>query len=628
MMKFNQIDKKTLIVPALVVFFAGMIAGFFIFANGTNAGSALDTDAHKEARAEIWTCSMHPQVRKDKPGKCPICSMDLIKLSEDSPSSAASPDSLKLSDVARELAEVRTTEVYSGNATRTIRLPGTVKLDETAVKHLTAWVSGRIEKLYVNYTGIPVQQGDHMAEFYSPDLIAAQEELKRTVGNDSLHKAVIERLLRWGISAQQIEEFKAAKTPAELVTINSPTAGIVIEQAAKEGMYVNQGTRLFSIADMNRLWLVASVYERDVQWLRYGQVVRCEFEAFPGKVFPGTISFISPVLTPESRTVDARVNIDNSNGLLKPGMFGRVTIKVSIGNNGEVVNPAMAGKWISPMHPEVIKDGPGQCDVCGMDLVPIESMGIKTSNTDKQPLIVPESAVLWSGPRSLVFKEVPGEKGTYETVEVLVGPRVDSGYLVYSGLEMGDRVVIEGAFKLDSEQQIRTRTSMMSPDRNVSYDDDMIKSFGEIAPEVLALVEKLIKECLKISEKLAEDNLPDAKAAAMKAHDYLPELKKSAVKSLASISDKLMPVLMKMAASKDIKVAREGLFALSSVLKDLMVLVDGKLSFEVQENFCPMAFDNKGAIWLQSSSQLANPYFGEMMLRCGSNRKTWNKETK
>lgn len=623
-MKFKQIEKMTLLVPALAVFLAGVIAGYFFFGNNINTIDASIKTSQQQA--EIWTCSMHPQVRKSTAGKCPICSMDLILLTQNVDSGA--DNVLTLSAAARELAEVRTAPVVSGLATRTIRLPGTIKLDETRVKNVTAWVGGRIEKLYVNYTGIPVRQGDHMAEFYSPDLIAAQEELIRTAGNDNLHKAVIERLLRWGISAQQIEIFKTRKSPADLVTINSPSTGIVIEQAVKEGTYVNQGTRMFSIADMNHLWLIASVYERDIQWLRYGQAVECEFEAFPGKIFPGTISFISPVLSPESRTVDARINIKNSNGMLKPNMFGRVTIKVSIGSNGEVINPAMAGKWISPMHPEVVKDGPGQCDVCGMDLVPIESMGLKTASHGNLPLIVPESAVLWSGSRSLTFKEVAGEKGVYETVETLVGPLVDSGYLVFAGLEKGDRVVVEGAFKIDSEQQIRGRNSMMSPHRDTSEPEIVVISSEELVEDDLKIIETLMKYSLTISEKLAEDDLGATNVAAMNAHEQLAPLKKSAVKSLSDIADQLMPILMNLAASKDIKVAREELFKLTGALKKLIALADGNLGFAVYENFCPMAFDNKGAIWLQLPPQLANPYFGKMMLRCGSTKKIWNKEIK
>ncbi len=610
-------------VPGLAIFLAGLLLGFFFFGNKKQPPKDMHEHTASEKKEEVWTCSMHPNVRKSKPGQCPICFMDLIRLKEDSGSTDGK--TLKLSAAARKLAEVKTAPVLSGPATRTLRLPGTVQLDETRIKHVTAWVGGRIEKLYVNYTGIPVNKGDHMAEFYSPDLLAAQEELRRSTGNENLHRNVIERLLRWGIDRKQINSFKSSTAPSELVTINSPAAGIVVEKAVKEGMYVKQGTRLFSIADMNQLWLMAKIYERDIQWLRYGQPVECEFEAFPGRIFPGTIAFIAPVLSETSRTVDARINIDNKNGLLTPGMFGRITIKVTLGKGGEVVSPALAGKWISPMHPEIIKDGPGTCDVCGMDLVPIESMGFKTQPVKEMPLIVPETSVLWSGTRSIVFKEVKHEEtGLYEANEVVLGPKVDNGYMIFSGLSKDDRVVIEGAFKLDAEQQIRAKTSMMSPDREIV---NQPASTGQpaLSAKETALVEKQIKLCLNISTALAADNLAAATQAAKEAHNALPDLKNTNSKRIKELADKMMPILMKMMQRSDIQKTREDLFRLTPILKELISSVENKLSFAIHEDYCPMAFNNKGAGWFQPATELANPYYGAMMLRCGETKKVWNK---
>jgi Cu(I)/Ag(I) efflux system membrane fusion protein len=269
----NKHKYKWVTMPAL--FLAGLALGYFFFGSEKPKQKDKHDHAASATKEEIWTCSMHPNIRKNEPGQCPICFMDLIKLKEDSGSTDIR--TLKLSAAARQLAEIQTAAVFSGPATKTLRLPGTVQLDETRIKHVTAWVGGRIEKLYVNYTGIPVNNGDHMAEFYSPDLLAAQEELRRSMGNESLHRNVVERLLRWGIDRKQIENFKNSANVSELVTINSPAAGIVVEKAVKEGMYVKQGTRLFSIADMNQLWLMAKIYERDIQWLRYGQQVECEF---------------------------------------------------------------------------------------------------------------------------------------------------------------------------------------------------------------------------------------------------------------------------------------------------------------------------------------------------------------
>jgi Cu(I)/Ag(I) efflux system membrane fusion protein len=328
------------------------------------------------------------------------------------------------------------------------------------------------------------------------------------------------------------------------------------------------------------------------------------------------------VLSPTSRTVDARINIDNEQGLLKPGMFGRVKIKVSIGKKGEVINPELAGKWISPMHPEIIKDGPGQCDICGMDLVPVESLGISTDVSKELPMIVPETAILWSGPRSIAFKETDKKTRLYEPVEVKVGPKVDGGYLIFSGLKKDDVVVTEGAFKLDAEQQIRAKTSMMDPHRDISDASARVSNFSD---EEVKIIEQQIKFNLDISAGLAQDDLESARKSAHHAHEHLPELKNTGNQDLAEISDKLMPVLMKLMQSKDIKSAREDLFTLTPILKELITLVENQLSFSVHEDFCPMAFDNKGAAWFQSASELANPYYGAMMLRCGETRKVWNE---
>jgi Cu(I)/Ag(I) efflux system membrane fusion protein len=614
-------NRKYFVLFVFIIFALGMTSGYLIFSKDTNSRKAHTGKGTPES--QVWTCSMHPQIRKDKPGKCPVCFMDLILLSKNSGN--LDPDQIRLTDYAKKLAEIQTAKVYRGPVTKTLRLPGTLQLDETRVKHLTAWVGGRIERLYVNYTGIPVKRGEHMAEFYSPELIAAREELLKTQKRPELQKAVIERLLRWGISANQIESFKRQIPGDKNIQINSPAQGIVIEQSVKEGMYVNQGTRLFSIADMRKLWLMAKVYERDIKWLKYGQKVKCEFEAYPGQLFTGTIAFISPVLKTDSRTVNARVNIDNNRGRLKPGMFGRLTIEVTIGKGGRVINPDLAGKWISPMHPEIIKDEPGKCDVCGMDLVPVQSMGINTARPEDYPLIVPESAVLWTGPRSLVYKRVKGKEKLYQAVEVILGSKVDGGYIIRSGLNPDEEVVVNGAFKLDAEQQINARKSMMSPDRDLSAQAD--KTLKSLSPEELKVVENQIKLSLAIAKELAADNLAKAKQSAQQAHDHLMKTNKLKIEKLVRTNKKLMPILMKLAASENIKTAREHLFSLTPVLKEFIALVEKQISFAIYEEHCPMAFDNKGANWLQAESELANPYYGAMMLRCGETRKIWGKDT-
>ena len=190
---------------------------------------------------------------------------------------------------------------------------------------------------------------------------------------------------------------------------------------------------------------------------------RLQWSPSPATTFHGTIAFIEPEVDRRTRTVPVRVNVPNPEGRLKPGMFVRATVASRLAEDGKVHAPEFAGKWISPMHPEIVKDGPGQCDVCGMDLVPAEELGLVDSGKQPAPLIVPASAVLRTGKRAVVYVEKPeAERPTYEGREIVLGPRAGDVFLVESGLEAGERVVTNGAFKIDSALQIQAKPSMMS----------------------------------------------------------------------------------------------------------------------------------------------------------------------
>jgi Cu(I)/Ag(I) efflux system membrane fusion protein len=234
-------------------------------------------------------------------------------------------------------------------------------------------------------------------------------------------------------------------------------------------MYVNTGTRIYTIADLSRVWVLLDAYETDLLWIRYGQEVEFGTEAYPGELFKGRISFIDPVLDAKTRTVKVRVNAENLAGKLKPEMFVRAVVRTRIAAGGKVMEPDLAGKWISPMHPEIVKDEPGTCDVCGMPLVKAESLGYVPGDAamSEAPLVIPDSAPLITGERAVVYVAVPEKEGVYEGREVVLGPRASNYYLVKHGLEEGEMVVVKGNFKIDSEIQIQAKPSMMSPEGGV-----------------------------------------------------------------------------------------------------------------------------------------------------------------
>ncbi|HID77740.1 MAG TPA: HlyD family efflux transporter periplasmic adaptor subunit, partial [Planctomycetaceae bacterium] len=431
----------------------------------------------------VWTCSMHPEIRRDRPGNCPKCGMKLIPLvpagSGGGMSAMANLRQLVVSPEARALLDIRSVPVQRRYVMAQVEMVGKVDYDETRLGYITAWVSGRLDRMFVDYTGVEVKKGDHMVLIYSEELYSAQEELiqalkyaptrsgQTATGGIDLLESSREKLRLLGLTDEQLREIELRGKPSPHVTIYAPVGGIVIEKLRQEGDRVARGDRIYTVADLSHVWVKLDAYESDLMWLRYGQEVTFSTEAYPGQVFRGRISFIDPVLNDKTRTVKVRVNVANEQGKLKPDMFVRAMVQSTVAAGGKVVDPELAGKWVGPMHPEVIKDEPGLCDVCGMPLVRAETLGYVSVDAGKasKPLVIPVSAALVTGRRAVVYVEVPdAEEPTFEGREVLLGPRAGDYYIVRRGLAEGERVVYKGNFTLDSEIQIQAKPSMMTPE--------------------------------------------------------------------------------------------------------------------------------------------------------------------
>ncbi len=467
--------------PTLLAVIAAAAVGYGVHAFLTPPAAPTHEHAEAVELEEVWTCSMHLQIRQREPGLCPICHMDLVKAGGVD-SSAGDVPQFTPSPAAAALMRIETAPAERRFVATEVRMVGTVDYDETRLATITAWIPGRLDELYVDYTGVTVKQGDHMVYLYSPDVLNAQEELRRaartvaglTASSPDVLKqtaqatldAVRSKLKRWGLTDGQIADAEKGGDHSDHVTIFAPIGGTVIERNGQEGMYVETGTRIYTIADLSQVWVTLHAYESDLPWLHYGQTVTFTTEAHPGETILGKIAFIDPILDPDTRTVNVRVNVPNVDGKLKPGMFARAVVTAQVATNDRVMDPALAGKWISPMHPEIVRDVPGKCDICGMALVPAESLGYVSAEAPEadRPLVIPATAPLITGTRSLVYVEVPNvERTTYEPREIELGPRAGKYYIVRSGLAEGERVVTQGNFKIDSDLQIRGEPSMMNP---------------------------------------------------------------------------------------------------------------------------------------------------------------------
>lgn len=635
-------------VPAL---FLGLVLGRMFRGSepepaGSPVISAADEHDHGASgsapgEATIWTCSMHPQIQQSQPGKCPICGMDLVPV-ERGMGGDAGPRTLVMSDSARALAEITTTPVVRGYPEVEVRLVGKLDYDETRVKSLAARFPARIERLFVNYTGIRVEPGDHLAVIYSPELLSAQRELLTAVQFDpqgATARLAREKLRLWDLQPDQIDAIVERGVAQDNFELRAPIGGVVVQKNVKEGDYVNTGDPLFRIADLGSLWLSLEAYESDLPWLRYGQPVHFTIESLPGESFEGQIVFIDPVLDTVTRTVDVRVEVTNTDGRLKPGMLARAVVYSRIAAGGRVIAPELAGKWISPMHPEIIKDGPGKCDVCGMDLVPVESLGYTTA-PDEAPLLVPATAVLRTGKRAVVYVEVPDrEMPTYEGREITLGPRAGGVFIVAGGLREGELVVTNGAFKIDSALQIQAKPSMMNPEGargGPAHDHGVdgaperrsapaeppasgpdhagraghagVESAAAVSPESAA---QWLDLYFDLQAALAGDDPGGARTAAER------------MRETARGVPELSAALQAIAAAESLDAMRRPHFeVVSRAMVAALRSSDPDPGRTVYLKHCPMVYPDRGADWLQPEEPTSNPYFGAAMLRCGETRET------
>ena len=652
----------TAFVVILVAFSIGKMT------SGSSDSAEVGNHNHSaNAEPSVWTCSMHPQIKLSKAGKCPICFMDLIPLTTSS-GDELEPSQIRISETAKKLAQIQSKPVTRTFAEAEIRMVGKIAYDETNLNYISAWVPGRLDRLYADYTGMQVNKGDHLVSIYSPDLLSAQEELiQSSIAisklKDSKSKiltstaeqtltATKEKLRLFGLSDAQISNIEQSGVASDHLTINAPIGGVIVNKNATEGMYVKTGTQIYTISDLTKLWIYFEAYESDLPWIRYGQHVEFTSTSFPGKTFEAIISFIDPVVDTKKRTVKVRAIVDNADNSLKPDMFVTGVVKSKLDNGGNVVDKNLAGKWISPMHPEIIKNAPGTCDVCGMPLVPAKELGYSTKIISDQdtPLLIPVTAPLVTGKRAVVYIELPSddEGVIFEGREVVLGPRAGDFYIVKSGLKEGDMVVVNGAFKIDSELQIQAKPSMMSPQTTTTTSELNKNEFpmkmkseatspnnnsnSSISKKALNALTPLYNNYFAVQMALAND---DNKATIQSFKNSLNALDKidmnlfegDAHLTWMKFSGDISKALIEGIESDTISQSRTAFLHLSQAIISLHDIFGHQDSKNYYLTYCPMAFDNKGAHWLQTVDTVYNSFYGDMMLRCGEIQKTYESKS-
>lgn len=405
-------------------------------------------DEHEHASSEIWACPMLC-VKRDGPGTCPVCGMDLEKLED-------TGDAVVLSQEQARMIGLETARVERRVLKRRLRTVGIIDYNERHVRTISAWVAGRIDRLYADSTWSDVRKDDHVLQLYSPELFAAQQEL---LAGGSTRDAARRKLELMGMSEAQIVGLQAAGKASEWIDILSPISGKVIALKVTEGSYVEKGQPLYTVADFSTFWLRLDAYEQDLSWIAPGQSVEVTLDALPGQTFPGTVSFIEGIVDPRTRTTKVRVTVDNRARLLKPGMYADVAIQATLAEGGRALQPSLDGRYRCYMHPEERSDGPGACPICEM---PMELITHEHPRREASPLLaVLRTAVLSTGERHVVY--VMTRLNAFELRVIRVGARAGDYVHVLEGLEEGEQVATRGAFLVDSQMQLTGRPSLVNP---------------------------------------------------------------------------------------------------------------------------------------------------------------------
>ncbi|MFN3159195.1 MAG: efflux RND transporter periplasmic adaptor subunit [Rubinisphaera brasiliensis] len=620
-----------LLVGLLLIFLLGLAQRV----GWIQGGSLTATGASASSADETFTCPMHPQIRQTGAGRCPICGMELV------PAAAAGADvdelAVNIEPAQRRLANIQTAEVVREPVSSTIRTVGAIEIDESRQATIASYIDGRVERLFADYTGVVVDQGDHLAVVYSPQLYSAQVEYleaKKTLGqtNSAALRAVQEaqrklvtnsrqRLVELGMTEEQLTELDDSGEARSRLTLYAPIGGTVIEKLAEEGKYISAGEPIYRIANLSTVWLMLELYPEDASRIRFGQQVQAELASLPGKTLTGRVAFVDPRVDQSNRTVGVRVEFDNANGELRPGDYAQATIEIPIGPQGEVYDAELANKWISPMHPQIIREEPGDCPICGMKLVPTSRYGYSDEPVArKESLVIPRSALLMAGEQSVVYVET--EPGRFELRNVELGPILTDRAVVLDGLKAGESVATSGNFLIDSQMQLAGKPSLIDPTRavpkfrNTPLDFDKI-SIVDVDGETGEQLEAMYKAYFAIQQALAADQLPaetpvqtlGTLAEQLATAEQIPD---PARDQLAAISANV-PHLHHLSLEE----ARRKFKPISHAVVTLSTQVRGTDAEEPFNHFfCPMVPQGAGD-WLQAESQLSNPYWGSEMLRCG-----------
>ncbi|EPR74077.1 putative Co/Zn/Cd efflux system membrane fusion protein [Winogradskyella psychrotolerans RS-3] len=586
--------KNNKIIIYVGILAVGVLLGWLLFGGNTTKEPVHNHNAVAETN-QMWTCSMHPQIMQPEAGDCPICGMDLIPA--ESSAVGLMADQFKLSENALALANIQTFTVSNGNLDRDAGfvLSGKITENENETATMPAHFNGRVEKLYVNSLGEKVNKGQAIAKIYSPELIAAQQELivayKLKASQPQLYNAVRNKFKNWMIHGNQLDEVEQTGQVKTSFTIYSHVSGVVTEISINEGSHIMDGKPIFKVSNLNTVWANFDVYENQIGQFKTGQEVMVSTKAYPDKAFNGKVDFIDPILDTNTRTVKLRVVLNNSDDVLKPGMFVEGKVKSNSSINKETV------------------------------------------------LVIPAPAVLWTGKRSVVYIKADPNEPVFEMRQITLGNSIGDNYEVLEGLNDGDEIVTNGTFTIDAAAQLQGKKSMMNKtggktttgheghlgmEATASVNEDKPFNINErlsVAKDFQKQLKVVFDGYIKLKDALVKDDLKNVVAASKQILDDLSKVDMALLtdnethKHWMAIEKKIKTDATSLSTSSKIEEQRRYFKSLSAHLANAIEVFG--INEKVYHQFCPMGDNNNGAYWLSREENVINPYFGGAMLTCG-----------